>query len=72
MSVEIDERVQEAQRSQRAAEEILGFVLLAIGEPVVVPKSLLTNGIPAGATIKIDEHVEDESFVFSVEVDVAE
>lgn len=66
-----EEAIAEARRSQIAAEEILGFVLLAIGEPVVVPKALLTNGIPKGATIKIDEHVEDDSFVFSVEADVA-
>lgn len=58
-----------ALKSKQAAEEILGFVLLAIGEPVIVPKSLLANGIPKGAEIRIDEHVEDETFVFSVEVD---
>lgn len=64
-----NELVEEAQRSQRAAEEILGFVLLAIGEPVVVSKELLKEGIPGGATIKIDEHLDEEAFVFSVEVD---
>lgn len=61
--------LEDAQRGKQAAEEMLGFVLLAIGEPVIVPKELIRNGIPTGATIRIDEHREDEAFVFSVEVD---
>ena len=61
--------LEDAQRAQRAAEEMLGFVLLAVGEPVVVPKELLDNGIPTGATISINELVDENAFVFAVEVD---
>lgn len=61
--------LEEALKGKQAAEEILGFVLLAVGEPVVVPKELLKNGIPNGATIRIDEMVDEDAFVFSVEVD---
>ena len=63
--------LEDARRGKQAAEEMLGFVLLAVGGPVVVKKELIKNGIPSGATIKIDESLEDESFIFSVEVDDA-
>ena len=60
----------EALRGKENAEQMLGFVLLALGEPVVVPKQILRDGIPAGAQIKIDEHVDEDTFVFSVEADI--
>ena len=69
---EIDEQIIDAQKRQQAAEEMLGFVLLAVGEPVVVPKQLIREGIPTGATIAIDENIADEAFIFSVQVDVVE
>lgn len=64
-----EERVAELERELAGTQEMLGFILLTVGEPVVVPKATLTEGIPAGAVIKIDENIEDESFVFSVEIE---
>jgi len=63
------EALEATEKRAQAAEEMLGFVLLAVGEPVVVPKELIKNGIPKGATIAINEIVDEDAFVFSVEVD---
>lgn len=63
------EKVIDLEKELRGAHEMLAFVLLTLGEPVVVPKETLQNGIPVGATIKVFEDVTTDTFVFSVEVD---
>jgi len=69
---EIDEQIIEANKATQAAQEMLGFVLLAVGEPVIVPKQLIHTGIPTGATIAIDENIAEGAFIFSVQVDPVE
>jgi hypothetical protein len=47
-------------------QQMLGQVLLAVGEPVFVPKDTLAQHLPEGARIAIDDN--DDAFVFYVEV----
>lgn len=68
MTEKLEQAYEEAKRAKDAAEQMLGFVLLAVGHPVVVPKELLKSGIPNGATIAINDNLMTESFEFSLEV----
>ena len=66
MSEAAEKRIAELERELRGTQEMLALVLLEVGEPVTVSKSMMRNGIPAGAAINIDDHQEEDAFVFSV------
>lgn len=66
----MEDRVAELERELRGVQEMLAFCLYEIGEPVVVTKQALKNGLPGGAEIRIDEDVENEAFIFSLAADV--
>jgi hypothetical protein len=67
MSAEaLEEERDMLRRELRGTQEMLGQVLLAIGEPVSVSKESLKNGVGEGMSILIDDH--DDFFVFSLGV----
>lgn len=66
----------EAERDQLRREllgvqEMLAFVLSTVGEPVVVSKRALSEGLPSSVRIAIDDNAQLNAFVFSL-VDEAE
>lgn len=71
MSEASDKRIAELERELRGVQEMLALVLNEVAEPVVVTKKQMREGLPDGAQIRIDDHVEEEAFVFSLEVPVA-
>lgn len=68
MSEIADSRIAELERELRGVQEMLAFVLNEVAEPVTVSKETMRTGLPNGAQIKIDEHLQEEAFVFSLEV----
>lgn len=48
--------------TERDLQEMLAFVLAVVGEPVVVPKSLVKAGIPENIQIEILD--EGDEFIF--------
>lgn len=55
-------------RELLGTQQMLGQVLLAVGEPVYVTKESLERQLPKNARISIDDNMEAEAFVFYVEV----
>ena len=47
-------------------QEMLAFVLKTIGEPVVVTKETLDNGLPPNTQIAVDDDIAKNAFVFSL------
>lgn len=70
MSEAAEKRIAELERELRGVQEMLALVLNEVAEPVVVAKSTMREGLPNGAQIKIDDHIEEDAFVFSLEVPV--
>lgn len=70
MSDAADQRIAELERELRGVQEMLALVLNEISEPVVVSKRTMREGLPQGAQIRIDDHIEEDAFVFSLEVPV--
>lgn len=66
----LDEELESLRKELRGTQEMLAMVLKSVGEPVVVTKSLLADGLPDGTQIRVDESLADESFVFSLEFPV--
>lgn len=62
----LEEERDQLRRELRGVQEMLAVVLREIGEPVVVPKEGLANGI-GNVQIRIDDNIEENAFVFSVE-----
>jgi len=63
---ELEEQLGEARRESLGLQEMMAFVLKAIGEDVVVPKSLVKEGIEAGVQIKVDDNATLDAFVFGL------
>ena len=63
-----DHKIADLERELRGTQEMLALVLLEVGEPVTVSKAMMRGGIPQGAAINIDDHQEEDAFVFSVVV----
>jgi hypothetical protein len=59
---------EELIRELLGTQQMLGQVLLAVGEPVFVTKESLERQLPKNARISIDDNLEAEAFVFYVEV----
>lgn len=70
MSDKADERIAELERENRGLQEMLFQVLTEVGEPVVVRKETLQEGIVGDKMIDISLNEEEEVFVFRV-VDLA-
>ena len=68
MSSKLEEAYEELKRTHRGTQEMLAFVLHTIGEPVVVPKEVLTRGLPEGSVISINDDLQRDAFVFALEV----
>lgn len=64
----MSEEVESLERELRGVQEMLALVLDEIGHPVEITKESIKRGLPNGAQIKIDEHLERDSFIFSLEV----
>lgn len=69
MSNEVEQLENERDALRReliGVQEMLAFVLLEIGEPVIVSKKMLADGLPEGVQIAVDDNAEEEAFVFSL------
>lgn len=55
---------EDLQRELQVNVEMLAFVLMAVGEPVVVTKEMLAQGLPSNLQIRIDEDLERNTFIF--------
>jgi len=49
------------------AQEMLAHVLKVVNEPVFLPKNTLTEGLPEGTQIRIDDDVAGDRFIFSLD-----
>lgn len=58
------------ERELSGLQEMLYFVLDAVGSPVVVTKKRLKEGIRGDQMISVEENMDDESFIFSI-IDIA-
>lgn len=66
----LEEERDALKRELIGTQEMLAFVLQAVGEEVVVPKKVLSDGLPENAQIAVDEDLSRDAFVFSlVQVD---
>lgn len=66
----LEEERDALKRELIGTQEMLAFVLQEVGEPVVVAKSRVSEGLPANAQIAVDDNAKMDAFVFSlVEVD---
>ena len=70
MSEAAEKRIAELERELRGTQEMLALVLNEVAEPVTVPKETMRKGLPDGTQIRIDDHLEENAFVFSLEVPV--
>lgn len=61
-----DERIAQLERELIGTQEMLAFVLKAIGEPVVVPKEFIKEGLGENAQIQVDDDLQKDAFVFSL------
>lgn len=66
MKVNLEEERDALRRELIGTQEMLAFVLQAVGEPVHVTKEMLVNGIPANTQIAVDEDIENHRFIFSL------
>lgn len=60
-----DEHIAGLERELTATQEMLAFVLKAVGEPVTVTKEMVKDGLK-NKEIRIDEDLTDEAFIFSL------
>lgn len=68
MSDAAEKRIAELERELRGVQEMLALVLLEVAEPVTVSKEVMRRGLPKGAQIMIDDHMEEDVFVFALVV----
>lgn len=59
-------QVEELERELRGTQEMLAFVLQAVGEEVVVTKEQIAAGLPENAQIQVIDDVQRDAFVFSL------
>ncbi len=60
-----DKRIAELERELRGTQEMLAFVLKAVGEPVIVTRESITAGLGA-AQISVEDDIERDCFVFKL------
>lgn len=61
---EIVEKYQALEREYLGLQEMLAFVLNAVGEKVMVAKATVQQGLPDGTQIQIDDDLAGDQFVF--------
>lgn len=67
---ELEAALDDVTKELIGTQEMLAFVLKAVGEDVVVPKSLVKEGLPGNTQIKVDDNAKQNAFIFGlVEVD---
>lgn len=66
MSEAAEKKIADLERELIGTQEMLGFVLDAIGEPVYVTKAAITEGLGATAQIRVDDDLENNRFVFQL------
>jgi hypothetical protein len=62
----MSDKVEELEREKRGLQEMLFFVLQAVGEPVAVNKEDLHRGAQTDKMINIQDNMQTEQFVFSI------
>lgn len=62
-----EETVEDLQRELQGTQQMLGHVLQAVGHPVFVAKNVLQEGIPDGAQIRIEDDIQGNRFIFSLD-----
>lgn len=61
-----EEEIARLNRELIGIQEMLAFVLLEVGEPVVVRKETLAKGLEDNMQIAIDDNDALDAFVFSL------
>lgn len=67
----IEEERDALRRELVGTQEMLAFVLKAVGEPVVVPKEEVASGLGDNVQIAVDDNMAENAFVFSL-IEVSE
>jgi hypothetical protein len=60
------ETIASLERELIGTQEMLAFVLKAVGEPVFVSKQSITRGLGDHAQIQVDDDIERDGFVFTL------
>jgi len=60
-----DEKIDLLEKELAGTQQMLGLVLLTIGEPVIVPKELIKKGL-GNYAIQIDDNIEEGAFIFGL------
>lgn len=66
MSEAAEKRIAELERDLRGTQEMLFQVLYEVGEPVIVSKATLQEGIKGDKMIDIEIDEENDAFIFKV------
>lgn len=66
MSEAAEKKIADLERELAGTQEMLAFVLKAIGQPVVVDKALLKRGLGDNTQIQVDDDIAADRFIFSL------
>lgn len=66
MTLSIEKELEDTKQSLWNMQQILGYVLLEVGEPVELPKSVIDTPVPENSRITLDEH--EDHFTIYLEV----
>lgn len=64
MTLAIEQELEETKKQLWGTQQMLGYVLKEVGEPVAVLKTDLDTQLPQGSQVKLEE--QGEYFLFSV------
>lgn len=66
MTLALEQELEEVKKQLWGTQQMLGYVLQKVGEPVRVPKDLLDQQLPQGSRVAL--HEDGDDFLFSVEI----
>lgn len=67
MTLALEQELEETKKQLWGTQQMLGYVLLTVGEPVRVAKADLERQLPEGSRVALHEDGEDH-FMFSIEI----
>jgi len=59
--------VEDLRKQLIGVQEMLALVLKQVGQPVVVTGKTIREGLPAGVGISVEQDIENDCFIFSLE-----
>jgi len=66
MTLALEQENEELRKQLWGTQQMLGYILKEIGEPVLVKKTDLDTQLPEGSQVKLEE--SGDYFAFSVEI----